>query len=100
MSRAPPPPARSTGSNRPTACSPPRCGIIGRAAYAIVNRLVHPQVYRCVGIDPAVGRAASLTNPHFRETLRWSASKASAYLGDLGLIAGPGRLPWRRAGLL
>jgi hypothetical protein len=74
--------------------------IIGRAAYSIVNRLVHTDVYRCVGLDPAVGKRAAMANPHFRDTLRWSAAKASSYLGELGLISGPSRLLWRGAGLL
>nr|WP_091558839.1 diiron oxygenase [Micromonospora pattaloongensis] len=73
---------------------------IGRAAYSIANRLVHPRVYAAVGIPPRVGRAAARANPHFRATLRWSAQRVSGYLSDLGLIAGPGRALWSRAGLI
>jgi hypothetical protein len=74
--------------------------IIGRAANSIVNRLVHPNLYRAVGLDPKVGRAAAMSNPNFRATLRWAGQRASGYLGELGLIGGPGRLLWRRSGLL
>ncbi|WP_328852866.1 diiron oxygenase [Micromonospora globbae] len=74
--------------------------LIGRAAYAIAGRLVHPDAYAAVGVPPAVGRAAARANPHWRATLRWSASRVHETLADLGLVAGPGRLLWARAGLI
>ncbi|MEU8298718.1 diiron oxygenase [Micromonospora sp. NPDC048909] len=74
--------------------------LIGRSAGTIANRLVHPEVYAAVGIPPAVGRAAARANPHWRATLRWSAGRVHAHLADLGLVAGPGRLLWARAGLI
>ena len=74
--------------------------IIGRAANSIVARLVHPDLYRAVGIDPKVGRATAMNNPNFRATLRWAGQRATGYLGELGLIGGPGKLLWRHAGLL
>lgn len=74
--------------------------VIARAAASVVSRLVHPDVYRSVGLDPSVGRRAALANPQFRETLRWSASKAVAHLDSLGLIDGPSRRIWRRAHLI
>jgi hypothetical protein len=74
--------------------------VIGRAAYLCGRRLIHPAVYRAVGIDPAAGRRAAWANPHFRETLRWSGERVVAYLEDLDLIRGPGAPLWRRSGLL
>jgi P-aminobenzoate N-oxygenase AurF len=74
--------------------------VIGRAAYSVTRRLVHPRAYAAVGIPPKVGLAAARTNPHFRETLRWAGRKAHAYLAGLGLVAGAGRALWRRAGLI
>ncbi|GIE94674.1 AurF N-oxygenase family protein [Paractinoplanes rishiriensis] len=74
--------------------------VIGRAAYLCGRRLIHPAVYRSVGIDPEAGRKAAWTNPHFRETLRWSGERVVAYLEDLDLIKGPGAPLWRRSGLL
>jgi hypothetical protein len=74
--------------------------VIARAAASVVSRLVHPDVYRSVGIDPSVGRRTALANPHFRETLKWSASKAVEYLTSLGLVDGPSRRIWRRAHLV
>jgi hypothetical protein len=73
---------------------------IGRAAYSVAQRLVHPRAYAAVGIPPRVGRAAARANPYYRETLRWAGRKAHGYLADLGLVAGPGRALWRRAGLI
>ncbi|MET8835034.1 diiron oxygenase [Micromonospora sp. NPDC004540] len=74
--------------------------VIGRAAYSITRRLVHPRAYAAVGIPPAVGRAAARANPHWQATLRWSAQRIAEHLTALGLIAGPGRLLWSRSGLL
>jgi hypothetical protein len=71
--------------------------VIGRAAYLCGTRLIHPAVYRSVGIDPAVGRRAAWTNPHHRETLRWAGERVVAYLSSLGLVGGP---LWRMSGLL
>ena len=74
--------------------------VIARAAASVVSRLVHPDVYRSVGIDPSLGRRTALANPTFRETLKWSAAKAVEYLTSLGLIDGPSRRVWRRAHLI
>ncbi|MEU4399594.1 AurF N-oxygenase family protein [Micromonospora orduensis] len=74
--------------------------LVGRAAYTIANRLVNPKAYAAVGIEPAVGRAAARANPHWRETLRWSASRVYEHLASVGLVAGPGRVLWTRAGLI
>lgn len=74
--------------------------VIGRAAYSVTRRLVHPQAYAAVGIPPAVGRAAARANPHWQATLRWSAQRVLDHLTGLGLVSGPGRLLWARAGLI
>jgi hypothetical protein len=71
--------------------------VIGRAAYLCGTRLIHPAVYRSVGIDPAAGRRAAWANPNHRETLRWAGERVVAYLSSLGLVAGP---LWRMSGLL
>lgn len=74
--------------------------VIARAAYLIGSRLIAPEVYRSVGIDPAVGRRAARGNPHHRETMRWAGERVVAFLKDLDLIGGPGLALWRRSGLL
>ena len=74
--------------------------VIARAAYLTGSRLIAPEVYRSVGIEPAVGRRAARANPYHRETMRWAGEKVVAYLRDLDLIGGPGLALWRRSGLL
>jgi hypothetical protein len=74
--------------------------VIGRAAYSITRRLVNSPAYAAVGIPPEVGRAAARANPHWQATLRWSAQRVVEHLAGLGLISGPGRLLWVRAGLI
>jgi P-aminobenzoate N-oxygenase AurF len=71
--------------------------IIGRAALLISRRLIDPRVYASVGIDPATGWAAARANPHFQQTMRWSAGRIVGFLDDLGLIGGPGAILWRRS---
>ncbi|MFG3557165.1 diiron oxygenase [Micromonospora sp. NPDC047557] len=74
--------------------------LVGRAAHSIANRLVHPDAYAAVGIPPAVGRAAARANPYWQATLRWSAARVHDHLAGVGLVGGPGRLLWARAGLI
>ncbi|MFI5495030.1 diiron oxygenase [Actinoplanes sp. NPDC051859] len=74
--------------------------VIARAAYMIGRRLIAPEVYRSVGIDPQLGSRVARTNPYYTETLKWAGEKVVAFLRDLDLIAGPGMALWRRSGLL
>ncbi|MEV4639758.1 diiron oxygenase [Actinoplanes sp. NPDC049548] len=74
--------------------------VIARAAYLTGRRLIAPEVYRSVGIDPQAGVRAARANPHHRETMRWAGAKVVAYLRELDLIGGPGTALWRRSGLL
>lgn len=74
--------------------------IVARAAYVIGTRLVHPHVYAAVGLDPRAARAVARANPHYRETLRWAARRLVRFFDELGLLAGPGLVLWRRAGLI
>jgi hypothetical protein len=74
--------------------------VIARAAYATARKLVHPQAYASVGIDPKVGWRAAQTNPVFGETLRWAARRVTAFLDELGLISGPAKQLWIRSRLV
>lgn len=74
--------------------------VIARAAYSVVASLIRPEVYAAVGIPARVGQRAARANPRFQATLRWSAARIVSYLTGLGLVGGPGRLLWTRAGLL
>lgn len=74
--------------------------LTARIAVVVAGNLVHPEVYRSVGIEPKAGRAAARTNPHHRETLRWSARKLVPFLREQGLVGGPTEALWRRAHLI
>jgi hypothetical protein len=74
--------------------------VIGRAALTIAERLIHPDIYRAVGIEPTIGQAAANANKDFGATLRWSGQKVVAFLSELGLIAGPAKNLWRRSRLI
>lgn len=87
----------------------PRLGFLGRlysrAVLAIVvyistTRLIDPKVYAAVGLDVKEAVAAAKKNPHWKATKQFAARKVINFLGELGLIRGPGKLLWRRAGVL
>ena len=69
-------------------------------SYLIVDSLVDPAVYRSVGIEPKVGRAAALANPHYQASRRWMAERITAFLREQGLIGGPTTLLWRKGHLI
>jgi hypothetical protein len=71
-----------------------------RIAHVVARNLIHPDVYRSVGIDPAVGRKAALANPHWQESLRWSARKLVPFLREQKMIGGPWEILWRKAYLV
>jgi hypothetical protein len=71
-----------------------------RIAFVVARNLVHADVYRSVGIDPEEGRKAALANPHWQETLRWSARKLVPFLREQRLIGGPTEALWRKAFLV
>jgi hypothetical protein len=74
--------------------------VLARVAYISATQLVNERVYTCVGLDPKQARTVAESNPHWRETRRWAASKVVATFEDAGIIEGPGRRLWQRAGLV
>ncbi len=74
--------------------------ITARSGQVISSRLVHPDAYAAVGLDPAVARAAARANPERVETLRWASARLVRFFARLGLLGGPGLVLWRRSGLL
>jgi hypothetical protein len=87
----------------------PRLGWLGRAysrlvlamvVYFSTTRLIDPKVYAAVGLDVKEAVAAAAANPHWRQTKRWAARKVIDFFTEVGLIAGPGKWLWRRAGVL
>ncbi|WP_433249449.1 AurF N-oxygenase family protein [Actinomadura nitritigenes] len=67
---------------------------------AIVDFMIDPSVYRCVGITPVAGRRMALANPYFRETRSWTGEKIMPFLDEVGLLSGPGVALWRRIGMI
>ncbi len=74
--------------------------VLGGVAYYTAVGMVNPRVYAHVGLRPREAYAVAQANPHWRETRRWAARKAVATLDEVGMIGGPGRWLWRRAGLV
>jgi hypothetical protein len=74
--------------------------LLARIAFVVARNLVHPDVYTSVGIAPSVGHEAALANPHWQESLRWSAEKCVGFLREQGLVGGPTELLWKKAYLV
>jgi hypothetical protein len=74
--------------------------IAARSAWVISTRLVHPDAYAAVGLDPVEARRVAMASPARRATLRWASSRLVDFFGDLGLLRGPGMVLWRRSGLI
>ena len=70
------------------------------AGYRIATNLVHPEVYRSVGLDPKQAAAVARANPHHQETVRWTARKLVPFLREQKMIGGPTELIWRKASLV
>jgi hypothetical protein len=69
-------------------------------AYFISNSLVHPGVYRAVGLDPKVAKQTARNNEHYNAKLRNAASGLIEFLDDVGLVGGPSTRLWKKAHLL
>jgi hypothetical protein len=74
--------------------------MLGRIAAHLAASLIHPGCYAAVGLDPAEARAAARVSPYHRRMMADVGRRPSGFLAEVGLIAGPGRLAWRRSGLL
>jgi hypothetical protein len=86
----------------------PRLGWLGRAysrfilalvVYFSTTRLIDPKVYAAVGLNVDEAVAAAAANPHWRQTKQFAARKVVDFFNEVGLIAGPGKLLWRWAGV-
>ena len=74
--------------------------VLGLVVYFSATRLISPEVYRSVGLDPREAARAARRNPHHIDTKTWAARKVVATFDKAGLLAGPAKYVWRRAGLL
>ena len=57
-------------------------------------------MYAAVGLDVDEAVAAAAANPHWRQTKQLAARKVIEFFTQVGLIGGPWKLLWRRAGVL
>lgn len=76
-----------------------------RLEFAVValianRRLIHPDVYRAVDLDPKQAARVARRNPHWRETQRWAAQRITKFGLEVGLIGGPTTVIWQVQGLL
>jgi hypothetical protein len=69
-------------------------------AHRIATNLIHPDVYRSVGLDPKQARKVARNNPHYQASLRWTARKLVPFLREQGMIGGPSEVLWRKAYLV
>ncbi|MQA14539.1 MAG: diiron oxygenase [Pseudonocardiaceae bacterium] len=74
--------------------------VLGVVVYLATTRLIDPKVYANAGLDVDEAVRTATANPHWRESKRFAARKITTFLGEQGLIKGPGRIFWRRAGLV
>jgi len=67
----------------------------------LVRTMIHPDVYRSVGLDPHEARRVARANPHYQQTLRWMGERLVGFLTEAGMIRGVlTKALWRRAYLL
>jgi hypothetical protein len=74
--------------------------LLARTGFVVARSLIHPRVYRSVGLDPRTARRVALANPHHRETVRFGGERVVAFLDAAGLVAGPGMPLWRKSFLV
>jgi P-aminobenzoate N-oxygenase AurF len=71
------------------------------AAPALVRLMLHPGVYRSVGLDPKRARKVAMANPHYRRSVAWMGERIVGFLTEAGMIKGPlTKALWRRSYLL
>ena len=74
--------------------------LLAFVAYIVTTRLIHPQCYARVGLDPRQARRVVKRSQVRRDRTRWLARKAVDTFTAAGLMGGPGTYLWRQAGLL
>jgi hypothetical protein len=74
--------------------------VLAVVAYFISTSLVHPDVYKAVGLDPVEAKKAARANEHYAAKLRSAASGLTDFMDEVGLIGGPSKRLWRKAMLL
>ncbi|HVB27019.1 MAG TPA: diiron oxygenase [Mycobacteriales bacterium] len=73
---------------------------VAQSAALLSRRLVHPDVYRAVGLDTRAATSAARSSEHRRDFLAAVCSRLVAFFDDVGLIDRSSRRIWQRAGLI
>jgi len=74
---------------------------LAMAAPFLVRLMLHPDVYRAVGLNPRTARKVARANPHYRESVRWMGERIVGFLTEAGMINGVlTKALWRRSLLL
>lgn len=75
--------------------------VTAQGAYIMMRSLVHPAVYRSVGLDPAEARRTALGNENYQNTIAWMGEKVMPFLEEQGMVGGgANRKVWRASFLL
>jgi hypothetical protein len=74
--------------------------VLALVAALSADRLINPAAYASVGLDPKEAKRVAHRSPHRRESVARLARGAVQTFTAAGLIQGPAKLIWRRAGLL
>ena len=56
------------------------------AAATFFDALIHPDVYKSVGLDPVEAKRIAYKNPHRREMLKLSNERLMGFFDDVGLL--------------
>jgi hypothetical protein len=71
-----------------------------QVAYVTMRSLVHPDVYKVVGLDPQEARRQALGNESYRETIAWMGEKVMPVLQENGMVSERDRKVWRASFLM
>lgn len=74
--------------------------LLAYVAFIVCRSLVNPRVYAAVGLDPREARKAALSNPYYRDTIRFGGEKIMPFLAEAGLVGEPGMRLWRQSFLV
>jgi hypothetical protein len=74
--------------------------LLGRVAYIVSRNLIHPEVYRSVGLNPKAAHKVALDNPHHQQSLRFGGQKIVEFLDDAGMVGAPAMHWWRKSFLV
>ncbi len=74
--------------------------VTAQLAYVTMRSLVHPDVYRSVGLDPDEARKEALGNESYRATIAWMGDKVMPFLEEQGMVGSRYRKTWKASFLL